>query len=118
MPPVSGVRSNHLTTTQLLFGYRRITTNWGFYDLTASSTVVFHTATLATALYRVVWDLCKCPSGSSSGSYFPATAFPFTQPLLLWPTAWLSQMGRITAIPLGVKLAISATTRFSVWVSL
>ena len=75
------------------------TTNRELYDLTGSRTDVSHTATLATALYNVVWDLYKCPSGSRSSSYFLAAAFSFTQSLFFWPTARLSQMGRITVIP-------------------
>jgi len=58
-----------------------------------------HPATLATVLYSVAWDLCKCPSDSSSDSNFAAVAFSFAQPLLFWPTAWPSQMGRVTVIP-------------------
>jgi len=111
MPPVSGVGTNNqkkLPTTQLLFSNLETTgrylqaTNWGLHDLSASSTVVSHPATLATALYSVFWDLCKCPSDNSDNSdnsNFAAVAFSFAQPLLFWPAAWPSQMGRITVIP-------------------
>jgi len=60
---------------------------------------VSHTATLATALYSVFWDFCKCPGDGGSDRGFAAAAFSFAQPLRFWPTAWLSQVRRITVIP-------------------
>ena len=92
---------------------------WELSDLTTSNTntVVFHTTTLATALYNVFWDLCECPSGSgsSSDSNFPEAAFSFTHPLLFRPTAWLSQMGRITVIPAWCQVGDIDSHRSPYW---